>query len=437
MFVEAKGKLLERIKDELGNYNKGTKLVELQKAVSNYKVSTGRVISILNNPNQLDEMDEAELYVFTNALYSLNSVDALNPSNYFTNNEIKDYGSTFEGYVSDKITFPHTFDNAHQVNDEYIIFVDIATLRRLDNGGEVRYNEKTQRSGKEVNGVFEADINMNHVNQMRELLKKQELESSLLVFNARRDTADDMNVGEVVYNKELNKLTITKGTLFDCIDGYHRFLALTGEQANNPSIEMQVPIKIKNTSEKGARRAFTQINTYHPILTSHKRRMDENDLGAEVIRRFIEDSQLGSKVAKNSQINSANTLTTFATLASAADKSFDLNDRSDTKYAADYLVEALDEVTYTFPELMDNALPSNRQSLLYKTAFWGALVNLTGKAKEMKLNYKAVAKTIKDIDFSYDNSLWIELEVIKEDKTISSNAETKLTKYFFSIIENN
>lgn len=431
----SKDLLIANLKEELGKVKDNRSKVEiLKEKLGEFGVLPGRVQNVINNTDALNKMSLGELYVYALSFSDALKIGKLNVANYFTSREIKELGSK-EITTEEALNFPITFKNVLKVNDSYYFAVDVTTLRLLDQGKEIQYNPNTQRdvsyakSQDDDTLIPVPKLNKKSVSAIRSLFRSGELIDSTLIFNARLGTSDEGE--EIIYDEDTAELTITKGTMFDCLDGYHRFVAVTTEQAENPDLNMDLMVKVINASEKEAKKHFTQTNTINPIPKSHRLKMNEDDLASFIINRINKESEIKNKIASSSNLN--NTLTTYQLMAEGISKGFKVKNRAEAIAISNFLIELVDNFSYSHPEVLED-FDKQAPNLVFKGFFWRGLMILAGKAKEDDLSPMDIVKLLDSIDFTYKNPLWEDLKVVVEGK-LSSYSKNALEKYLVSLVE--
>lgn len=397
---------------------------EFKNLVGEYNILIGDAIKFLGDPEEfIKGLSTKELIIYSLQLYKATKDESINPENYYNNRQIKEATTTFEGHVSEQEHFPIVLDNAIQIGDSYFVPIKVSTFRKLNNAKEIQYNPNTQRNVKykaSDDGVLIPipRINNKSVEQIRELFKKKRLESTLMVFNARLGSADDGV--EVYFDPSDKTLTIYEGTLFDCLDGYHRFLGTVTQQEENPEIDMEFMVKILNRTEKHAKDHFVQTNTINPVSKGHMEKMDQENFNNQTVQFLSDNSELRDRITSNDIVTSKQgELTTFWTLSEAIKKNFALKTRKDSIDLGKYLTEFFNELFFTYSEeFLGDILKVKKESYINAQSMFAGYIILAKRMQEENINISKLSSIIDDIDFNKSTNTWI-----NNEKNISKDIE--------------
>jgi len=385
-----------------------------------YQVSPGHVQSIINNTFKIKELTTQELYIFSLAMYEFIEKDEVNPDNYYPKRLAKEIMSEFKGDVEESISFPYTFYGIERVaEDDFIGTIKASEIKQLMDNHLIQYNFNTQREAKLKRNVKTNEIipvpkvKESSVNEISKLMESGDLISSLITFNARVGTADSGE--EVIYNDEDKSLTITEGTLLDCLDGFHRISGITKALLHNPDLEMVFKLNILNFTVEKARHYFAQTNTTNPVSKAHVEKFAKKNLSTFVIEQLELTSELKNRVSTHFYTNRQH-LVTFKTLSEGIDENWDLDNKVEALKLSKYLKSFFNTLFYSFPdEFLDmeneksSLMPTNRM-------FYGYLL-LAKRMQEESIPVESLEDILSQLDFSENG------KTFKQLGTKSSNSK--------------
>lgn len=406
----------------------------------NYSIFDGSVQTWINNPSEeLSTIDTRLLYLFAEQIYTKTADENIQPDNYFTPSEIK-AAKQFSGklFIEEDVDFPVEFQPAiqHSINS-WATKIHIKLLVDLYKSRLLHWNPESQREStyKMVNGniIEQATLYMENVNEMKNLLKKGELESTQLTFNASVGTADGDD--EVTYNDSTYKLILHKGSKVDIVDGMHRIKAAELALAEKPDIDFWFDLKILNLTVDRAAKYLAQISKGTKISETKRKSMSKESYATLVIDDLKSKSELGERISKKEGLTiSRKELVTYNTLLSAIESNFDINKKSDMYDVSDYLTEFFDvllgsneeEFTINYPE-------SRKETLLVDNNMFYGYVMLASRMKAENVEARNVRKYIDKSDFSKTNKEWRNKGVIDDLGRLSKNPRKGIEEVFRDI----
>ncbi|MCY9417609.1 hypothetical protein MOF50_13360, partial [Bacillus inaquosorum] len=347
-------KLKNKIEEVASDIKHDSRKVRELKAImgAQYKTLPGYVQEILNNnDNNIQRLNEKEVYIFSKELHKLTGVAALDPLSYFPPRLAKELegGRIFAG--EEVLTLPYTFKNVIKINeDNYVTSITAKELSELYNSSILQYNYNTQREGRFIKGslIPVPKTNPKSVEEIKELFKKGDLIVSMFTFNARFGTSDEDE--EIEYNPSDLSLTVTKGTLVDVLDGYHRISGVVKAITEAPELDQTFILNILNYTEEKAKRHFAQMNTINPVEKSRIEELGQKRYSSTIVEQLKYNSELKDKISVQSEIGmSSPFLVTYYTLSEAIDDAFEINSRRDAIQLSKYLRDCFAELFYAFP----------------------------------------------------------------------------------------
>jgi hypothetical protein len=436
---ELRGNLIEVVT----NIKEDKKLVnKIKKGLKEYKILPGQVQSYFNNPDILWEVDIESVYLFLEQIYSATGNPKIKPSIYFSPREIKEIRTNFVGYHTNSIVFPYTFRNVLKgKEDDFILYIKASEIKRLFENGLLQYNPETQREmrqskGKDSNEIIETPkIIEKSIIEMEELLNKGEMISTIITLNARLGSTDDESGEELQYAEDSMTLTVTKGTLLDVLDGFHRINAIVRAIRKDPSLEAMFKLNILHLGKSMAQQYFKQLNTTNPVGKGQLKKLGESRQADFIAKQVQYNSELKNKVAASDSIAPySNFLVTFKTLSDAIDEVFKVEDKRTAIHTANYLIEFINELFFAFPnEFLDEVAVVRKNSLINTNSMFYGYITLARRMKDECIQLNKLFEIIKCIDFSRQNKVWIESDILNQSQKIPKSIKKQIYKFFNDI----
>ncbi|APD21239.1 hypothetical protein J9345_11615 [Bacillus subtilis subsp. subtilis] len=434
-------KLKNKIEEVASDIKHDSRKVKELKAImgAQYKTLPGYVQEILNNnDNNIQRLNEKEVYIFSKELHKLTGVAALDPLSYFPPRLAKELegGRIFAG--EEVLTLPYTFKNVIKINeDNYVTSITAKELSELYNSSILQYNYNTQREGRFIKGslIPVPKTNPKSVEEIKELFKKGDLIVSMFTFNARFGTSDEDE--EIEYNPSDLSLTVTKGTLVDVLDGYHRISGVVKAITEAPELDQTFILNILNYTEEKAKRHFAQMNTINPVEKSRIEELGQKRYSSTIVEQLKYNSELKDKISVQSEIGmSSPFLVTYYTLSEAIDDAFEINSRRDAIQLSKYLRDFFAELFYAFPDdfLEDDLSESrNRSYINYNAVFYG-YIYLAKKMQENGTPLAKLATILQQVDFDKGKT-FKELSSRNYEEQLNAAMKKKLKKVFYDEID--
>lgn len=406
----------------------------------NFSIFDGSIQTWINNPTEeLSTIDSRLLYLFAEQIYAKTADENVNPKEYFTPSEIK-ASKQFSGklFIEEEISFPIEFQPAiqHSVSS-WSTKIHIKLLVSLYKSRLLHWNPESQREStyKSVNGTIieQATLYMENVHAMKNLLKKGELESTQLTFNASIGTADGDE--EVTYNDSSYKLYINSGSKVDVIDGFHRIKAAELALAEKPDIDFWFDLKILNLTVDRAAKYLAQISKGMRISETKRKSMSKESYGTLIIDDLKGKSDIGDRISKKEGLTpSRKELVTYNTLLNTLDSHFNIDKKSEMYDVSDYLIEFFDALLgYYEDQFTNNYQETRKESLLVDNNMFYGYVLLASRMKEKDIKARDVRKYIDEIDFSKSNKIWVEKGVLDTQGRLTKNPRKGIEEIFSNI----
>ena len=431
---ELEDKLIPVMKVTYGNKKKVSRIIEI---LEENNILNGKVNQLFNKPELIKAEDPRMLYLLTNALYLVNVDRELEPKLFFTEQEIKESKTYKEenDSVRSKPILPLFFDGVLQIDEGvYKVVINNQLIDKLLVKGELNYNFESQREAKVKKNADQiiqvATLNNQSVHEIAEHLVEGTLVYTDLIFNARIGTSDEGE--EVVYDKENNKLMITKGSIIDVVDGYHRIKGNQRALTINPNISFNFPVTILNTNVEEARRYVGQIGKANPISKSRARELSGTNYSSLVVKKLRQESMLKGMISDAERLIRLNKeIVTNRVLLDGIEKEFPTRNKIEAMDVADYLVKFFDNLIGRFQnEFIDNYNEFRRTSLINHNLMFRGYIILAKRLQEANREPSDIVDIIKCIDFSRNNKLWEDISVTRNGRVFHSRAERAIIKYF-------
>lgn len=424
---------------------------DVQIGMAEFKIPPGttqKIINELENP-ELD-LSKEYMYFLAKCLFKILESERFNPANYFTEADMQDIETLWEGEVEDEIKLPYTFKNAVKYSDSNLTFqITAEELYRLFENKLLHYNPNAQRTNKtkKLEGtdieIPVPELNKKSVDEIKELFKEGKLISSMFTFNARVGSADEGI--ELIYDEENMSLTVTEGTILDVLDGYHRLIGITTAIRQHPELKHLLKrvfkVDIYNYTQKQAREHFGQQNTINPVKKSKVAEMSQHYFSNKIVKFIQDNSLIGDYIKTNSDwINRGqNLLITFSEFKKAVERNYskkDFSNQADILKTGRYLSAFFDAMANIYiDEFLGSIADERKRSLVNANLFFNGYVQLAKRLQESDVSIddveNKVEEILKPIDFRKDNPLWKELGVI--DNNGNPRAPQKICDFFREI----
>lgn len=440
MTVKEKSKLIEVLKQFMVDLSTNEKAVKnVKKGLSKYGITAGAVENIMSNPEVLEESDRREVALFVEEFYKNLSIQALEPTQWFTEVELKRARQFDKRLLTeDMADYTIAFDNTAVVgNGVYSTTIDIKTIAELFDAQVLNYNYEIQRQAKITKRkdqiVYSPTVYRKNVKEIKEYLLKDQLISTTLAFNAASGSSDSGE--ELTFDANTGTLVINEGTQLDILDGFHRCLASIEAYRQNPDLKFRFMLMISNFTTREAQQYQAQLAKATPIPKTRVQELEANRHADAVVRQLKSDSELRDKVSSHHQVKYAQgELVSYKVLADAIDREFNMRTNKEVREVSKFLTEFFDELIGSFPdEFLDNS--SREKSLMNYSKMFAGYIALAAKMRKEKIELDKLESTMKGIDFTKENDEWKQLGILNSDGKISNKADDKKIANHFKQIE--
>lgn len=401
-----------------------------------YNIDLGRLMYFFNNPARLEESESAELALIAEQIgLKLNEVEELKLSNWFNINEIKEIRQFY--YVDeskkDKLELPLVFENVAYLGDGvYQVPVEFKTIARMYKYDLLNYNFEIQREGrlKRVGNevIQEMKVYKKNVNEIKERVLQGKLKKTALAYNCATDTSEDETEQEIIYNDKEHTLTITNGTRIDILDGAHRTMGIYEAYMENADIEGKITVLFSNYTTAQAREYQVELAKATPFNKARAEYLARERKSDILVDRLRAEGMLrGNAISTTSTVNrSTNQYTTARVLSNAFDKHWKPEKPSQINKIMTKFNEYLDILFEYYDEYKEDT-----NNLLFSKLFFIGHVILAKSMLDKNIPYEQLNTILDEIDFSKDNPMWKELNIVKTDGITNDKKTIKGIEGFF------
>ena len=400
----------------------------------NVGYSVGDAMQMLNGSTPLEFMPLIDLGVLTTTLYEISQSKRIKPEAFFTELELKnirEYNNMDENEEG-VIDYPLTFENVFmQETDQWIGVISIAELVKLLQAKMVRYNYKTQRNPlfvKHMDSVIQRpNINKKSVKEINNKMLKGQFIPDAITLNILADGTEDFS-----YDARHNKLTLKEGNL-DILDGMHRAMASINTVLANPNIELNFGLHLTNFNEDKARRYILQKDLQTPLDKEYKVSLDTMNLNNSVVNSINTHSESelrGLIVTDQALVQTGDGITLYSVMSKGVSRLWNLKTRKESNELSEYLIRFFNEMVGLYPDHFKHDIKKKRYKN-YMTHHNMIIFYLT-IAKELQGRNdwkKALAKVMRNVNFSVDNSYWDGKVIGLYDRNFNNKIGTIIKDY--------
>ncbi|MGM7720602.1 DNA sulfur modification protein DndB [Metabacillus sp. Hm71] len=411
---------------------------KIKNNMKKFRVLPGQVQEYINGQVEMREEDISFISILAEQTYIVTGKSLANPLNTLTEREMKEIKSNFEGYNIEKPDFPYTFKGEviRVTDDFHVVKSSLKEISFLFNSSLLQWNAETQRESrqhkdKRTGNIIETPkLVAKNVNEIKELTKKGQLNISEITLNARLGTSDEDE--ELIYDGSERTLTVTKGTLLDVLDGYHRTNGIAQALREDPSIDREMLLFVLNYDKKRAQEFFRQKNTFTVVSSSHLKKMGDVRQADFIAKQVQANSELSGKVAAGDHISpNSDLLLTFNTLSDSIDEIFNITDKPTAIKVSRYLTDFFNELCFSYPdEFLGDIAEHRKTTLINANVMFNGYVQLAKRMYDEGIKVNKLTRILSDIDFSRDNKMWVDLDVLDQSNRIKNSSKKQIIKFF-------
>lgn len=433
-----KRELLIDAMDEVSEYitdNRNTR-DEIKIELRKYGITGGRIERIFGNLTELEseETDIRELILIAEQFFMKTSFQKLNPTNWFTEDEMKEARQYYATEPASATAFPFILERVGIAkNNVYSAMVSASTIAEWLKIDALYYNFDIQRQAtkktrkKEV--IATPTVVQKNVNEIESLMLSGELVVTTLAFNAAPQTSDLDE--ELTYDAKKGILTINTGTRLDILDGFHRCLGSLAAVRKNPNVDFKFNVLISNYTTREAQMYQAQLQKATPIPKARVQELEANRHADAVVTQLKANSELRGKVSSSHTISPAQgELVSYRVLADAIDREFKMSARVHTFGVSKYLSEFFDYLI----GMNEEEFSYNKDkdvSLMNSNRMFAGYVALASKMKDANIEPQMVNKILEQVDFNKENPLWRDMDLLDDNLNMSAKAsDRKIADYF-------
>jgi hypothetical protein len=440
---ELESQLIEIIQNHIKRKRKVVSDIKTHLA-NNHDITTGEVSMWLNKPDEyVPNLNIIELYLITEQVFHKTGIMEINAENYFTDIEKKEAHLYKASIKREEIDFPIKLENFSTSNgtDRFSGYIDAYTINKLLENQLLIYDYQLQREAvkkKLPNGEirFEPKIIKKNLNEIETHLKNNTLEESEIWFNAQLGSSD--TGVELDYDPSTRSVVIQKGTKLAIGDGFHRIRAVQSALREFPDLDFKFRLYLTNFTISKAQNYQVQMAQHSVMNTVHIQKMASEGMSDKVVSELMLNSDLKGKVSSTQNTNpNVDELVSFKVLSDAIEVEYEIESNLQVRNLGKYLTEFFDTLIGTFPkEFITNIAEIKKESLINDNNFFVGYVTLSKVMQNKNISVDKLGEIIEKIDFSRDNKLWQELNILDEKGRLERNTKTirrNIKNYFESL----
>lgn len=381
-------KLELAITDTITNYPESRRRLKekLITKLAEHNISAGKAIGLFSLTIPLTTVSNAEIYLFTKALYEITAEGNLLPGSWFNEEEEKSFilYQEKQEYNNDVIIL----HNVDQVSDKQWICTKATyqEITQIFSQGLITYNIRTQRETTSIvfnnNNIIEVPtIKKDPIGKMTRLMLFNKFTPNTITWNIRR-TGEEMLPEYDAKNRTLAIPVDNIKSFCDIIDGMHRSAAMMKTFEENPDTEGFTLISILYYTETEAQEYIDQEAHHTPLDKTHRqsfRNSDSEIIIAKDINSFgnAKNNMLFNKIATNyNEIEHKGKYVTFETFGKAIKYNFKIEIPREiskiSKFLKDYFNDILGILQEKNVKFSNNTYIGliSLSSLLYNTDNW-------------------------------------------------------------------
>lgn len=246
-----------------------------------FNISTETVDSMITFKRDINEFTNFEVFAI---LYFINR-NAL--SKYYTQDEI-DYFSNYKLEES-KMQLPIIFPNMVQVaEDQWIGTITLQKLMEMRDASFINYDENEQRTFRrviagdtEIRKIF---INNKSIEEIKEAMENERYIPDTITLNMPLDGS------EFTYSQGTMKVEQLPKDMFNLIDGYHRYIAMSKIYNFNKDFDITMELRLVNFSTEKANQFIFQSDQKTRMKKIDSDSYNQYSVANKVIQRLNQDS---------------------------------------------------------------------------------------------------------------------------------------------------
>lgn len=261
-----------------------------------FEIPIEKTMDLLMFRHSIQECKNFEVYAY------ISSLDKNKLNDFFTKEELN-YLNGAE-YKTDEISFPITLDGMIQIaEDQWIGGTSLQNMMKLRDAQMINYREGQQRTLKRVmsGGIetFHIAISKNNVKEIEDLIRRQLYIPDDITLNMPVDGS------KFKYNKTKKTLTIYElpNSMFDILDAYHRYLAMSNIHNQLPDFDYPMELRITNFPPAKAQQFIYQKDQKTRMTKSKSDSYNQYSVENRILRMVNQDPNclIAGKIGSNSE----------------------------------------------------------------------------------------------------------------------------------------
>jgi hypothetical protein len=401
----------------------------LVKKLNEHNINAGKVMGIYNKSIPLITLPNAELYLFTKALFETTEYESINIRKWFTEEEV----STYNQYKALKVQKNNVMiiPNVYKTSDNrwFCVSASYTLMNEIFGQGFITYNIRTQRESKIVTFgnkfISIPDIRERPVLEMTDLMLRNKFTPNTITLNIRKIGTEKYD-----YNEKTNTLMIEvdgQTSFCDIIDGMHRCQAMLRTIEQNSNHEGYTYISILNYTESEAQEYIDQEDHRTPINKVHImsfRNADEYVTLAKDINKYGTESnnELSNKIALNeTELKTQDKYVTVDTFSRALKHNFKFENAIEIDDTKDFLIKYFNRLI--------NILKRNnkRDSIAFKNNIFIGYIALASVLIKDENWKNTLEITFNHLNFK-DDSYWSNMGILSNK--VNASLIRNISEYF-------
>jgi len=308
-----------------------------KKLLKEYNIPLNVTNDLFSLRRKADTESEFVLY------HIIKSIDKTKfPAGYPTEKIKKIFENT--KYNNEKSNLPLEYDVIQIADDQWVGKIKARELFKLGNANMINYNENAQRVMKRLllpsGEAFEIRLNKNAIDAIEASFNERRYVPNIITLNIPYTDESDF-----YYDKVEKKLIIKNISMFDILDGYHRYIAICRICSLDSKFDYDMELRITNYDDDKARQFIWQEDQKTKMA-----KVDSDSLNkystSNMIVKSIQSSIYGNYISYNKGIISSSVLSQSVQII------YNINPQR--KYKISEINEISKEIVDGFNELQEN-----------------------------------------------------------------------------------
>lgn len=428
------------------NYDKSIR-EDMIKSFTDKNFTVSRARALVRGTIPFEAMSEEELCLLIIQVYKHydgRNKEEINPSNFFSGEELKDIQNLQLLEVNDKDMNELVFTNVIKTNeDQYICpLISMEKIAWINNKALYNYENETQRQRTKVvnksGEVYHKNTIMpQKIDDIKNTILDNKPITNIISINIPKTGKESIYYSP---NTNVLKITIDDNTTFNLIDGAHRWLGIVKAYAEKPNMEYNFVFNIMNYTQQRAL-DFVLIQDkqtpFDQLYVQTVSKADEFMVLAQDINSSgnAKTNSLYNRIGNDfTDVKYTEAYTTSIIFSKAIKYNFNKDELSAFEIAQikKFLMDSFVYVLGKFESQFENRTKSQEENITtHPNTFIGYIAILSTLYGDNDWQTK-ILDILNDIDFSVKNKAWSKINMFSERTTDS--LIKKISDYFKEII---